>query len=92
MSRSDALARYVGAHGLGARTGQELFDRSARSQRDPEVRRQLHDSSEEIAGDRLALQEILAILGTRVHPVTERLAVVAERVGRLKPNGSRATA
>lgn len=88
MTRRDPLARYVRAHGVGARTGQELFARSARSQLDPEVRRQLRDLSEEIAADRLALQGILDLLGTRIHPVTERLAVVAERVGRLKPNGS----
>lgn len=88
MTRRDPLARHVRAHGVGARTGQELFARSARSQLDPEVRRQLRDLSEEIAADRLALQGILDLLGTRIHPVTERLAVVAERVGRLKPNGS----
>lgn len=85
---SDALGRYLREHYSAAAAGIELFQRSARSQTDPQVRRELAALAAEVAEDRAALLSIMVDLGVERSPAKERLTMLAERLGRLKTNGT----
>jgi len=85
---ADALARYLREHYAAARGELDLVRRSARSQTEPEVRRRLSDLAARVAEDRAALLAVLVDLGIDPSPLKERLVAVAERLGRVKPNGS----
>lgn len=82
------LAIYLRHHAAASRGGLDLFERSARSQLSPEARRELRDLADQVAQDRRHLVEILRRLGIPRPRVAEMLVGVAERVGRLKPNGT----
>ena len=85
---TDALDRYLREHYSAAAGGLDLFERTARSQTDPSVRRALQDLTAEVAEDRAALLAILTDLGVQRSPTKERLVALGERVGRLKTNGT----
>lgn len=88
MSAPEAVSRYLRAHALGARGGVELFARAARSQLDPENRARLRALAADVAADRRALRGLMRSMGVRMSPLAEMVPVLAERLGRLKPNGS----
>jgi hypothetical protein len=79
------LEIYLNDHLAGSAGGVALARRVAGSHRaSPEVQ----TLADEIADDREALLAIVRHLGLRRTRYKEPVAVVAERVGRFKPNGS----
>lgn len=78
------LAIYLNDHLAGATGGAELFRRSARAQRSPELER----LASQIAEDRQSLLGILDALGVPVDRVKVAGGWVGEKLMRLKPNGS----
>ena len=84
----DALDRYLREHYSASRAGLDLFERSARTQSDPQVRHVLQDVTAHVAEDRAALLAILVDLGVERSPAKERLMALGERLGRLKTNGT----
>ena len=81
------LAVYLQNHWAAAAGGVDLAQRVAETHADSDVGAELHAIAGEVAEDREALRALMVLLdldpGT-VGPATARLA---ERIGRLKPNG-----
>lgn len=85
MNMDKALDSYLGDHVAGARGGVELAWRTARAQPDhPELRRLAVD----IEDDRRELLDIMRQLGVKEHRYKSYAAWFAEKLGRLKTNGS----
>ena len=82
------LRIYLNDHLMGATGGMELARRSLKNNRGTELGRFLEELLGDIAEDRAALEEIMALLGLRKDPLKVVAATVGERVGRLKLNGS----
>jgi hypothetical protein len=92
MTGSAGSSRYLGIylndHLAGAAGGVELARRLRSSNGgDPEMGEPLARLCAEIEADRETLVRLIEQLGIRRDPVKQRLAILAERVGRLKPNG-----
>jgi hypothetical protein len=85
---ADALDRYLRDHWTAATAEVDLARRAARGQSGQRVREELASVADEAAEDRAALLAIMVDLGVERSPARERLAGLAERIGRLKPNGS----
>ncbi len=87
-SRQDLLSVYLNDHLTGASGGVELFRRAAHTQTSPGARSTLQALADEVAEDRQALRDLMQQL--EVTPQQHRIALgwLAEKVGRLKPNGS----
>jgi hypothetical protein len=85
---ADLLSIYLNDHLLGATAGLELFRRASRSISDPAARRVLGDLTEEVAEDRESLKGIMSALGAPQRHYKVLAGGIAERVGRLKLNGS----
>jgi hypothetical protein len=81
------LAIYLNDHLAGATMGIELTRRSLRANRGTELGRFLEALLQEIQEDRRTLESMMEALGVPKSAVKPRLAVAAERVGRLKLNG-----
>jgi hypothetical protein len=81
------LAIYLNDHLAGATVGTELARRSLRANRGTELGRFLEELLAEIEEDKRTLESIMGRLGVPKSAVKPRLAVVAERLGRLKLNG-----
>lgn len=82
------LAIYLNDHLAGAALGVELARRLRSSnQGDPEFGEPLARICGEIEADRETLIRLTDRLGVKRDPVKPALAKVAERLGRLKPNG-----
>jgi len=82
------LAIYLNDHLAGATLGVELARRLRSSNRgDAEMGEPLARICAEIEADRETLIQLMGRLGVSLNPVKPRLAWVAERLGRLKPNG-----
>jgi hypothetical protein len=82
------LSIYLNDHLAGAAGGVELARRLRSSNSgDPERAEALARICAEIEADREILVRLTERLGIRRHPVKSKLAVLAERLGRLKPNG-----
>ncbi len=81
-------AIYLRHHVAASRGGLDLFQRSARSQLSPDARRELRDLAAEVGQDREQLLAILRQLGIPRPRLAEAVVGVAEKVGRLKPNGT----
>jgi hypothetical protein len=81
------LAIYLNDHLAGATMGIELTRRSLRANRGTDLGRFLEELLREIEEDRRTLVSIMEALGVPKSAVKPRLAVAAERVGRLKLNG-----
>ncbi|HEX2110085.1 MAG TPA: hypothetical protein VHF67_00900 [Gaiellaceae bacterium] len=87
MADGRLLAIYLNDHLAGATVGIELARRSLRANRGTELGRFLEELLREIEDDRRTLESIMDALRIPKSAVKPRLAVVAERVGRLKLNG-----
>ncbi len=87
-SRQSLLSVYLNDHLTGAAGGVELFRRAAPTQTDPAARSTLLAMADEVAEDRQALLDLMKQL--ELTPQQHRIALgwLAEKVGRLKPNGS----
>ncbi len=82
------LAIYLNDHLAGSTVGHELAKRSAAHNRSSDYGTFLDGLAEEIAEDRRKLMEIMGALGIRVDRLKWVGAWAAEKLGRLKLNGS----
>lgn len=85
--RDDLLRIYLNDHRAGAAFGLSLARRCAGSNRGTPLGDVLTSLIDEIAEDRDALERVMRDLGYPVDRLKLAAAEVAERVGRLKPNG-----
>ena len=83
----ELLGIYLNDHLAGATMGAELMHRLAGAKRESDDGPVLQRLAEEIDEDRAALIEIMTDLGVPVRQYKVALAWVAEKAGRLKPNG-----
>jgi hypothetical protein len=82
------LTIYLQDHYAGAVAGSRFFRRVAGSHSDPEVRGVVGDLAAQVEKDRRELGKIMRGLKVRHSRPKEGLAWGAEKLGRLKPNGS----
>ena len=87
MAGANLLAIYLNDHLAGATLGVELTRRSLAANRGTELGRFLEELLTEVLDERKALQTTMERLGVRQSRVKPRVAVAAERLGRLKLNG-----
>jgi hypothetical protein len=87
-SSATLRAIYLNDHLTAATAGVELFKRAANGQSHPARRTALGHLATEVASDRDALVAIMAKLGVRPAPHRIALGWAAEKLGRLKTNGS----
>jgi hypothetical protein len=83
----DPLTIYLNDHLLGATAGVELARRSASANAGSEFGAPLEQLAEEIDQDRDELIATIERLGCRVDRVKVAVGWMAEKLGRLKPNG-----
>ncbi len=84
----ELLATYLNDHLAGSTAGMELARRLRGSNEDdPEFGPALGEICAEIEADREALKAVMDQLGVEQSKVKPAVAVVGERLGRLKPNG-----
>ncbi|MEU6293808.1 hypothetical protein [Streptomyces erythrochromogenes] len=81
------LAIYLNDHLTGANGGVELLRRAARAHRGGTLGSSLESLAEQVAQDRASLRTLMADLDVPVMRTSAALGRLAERVGRLKPNG-----
>jgi len=85
---SDPLAIYLNDHLAGSTAGMELARRLRGSNEDdPEFGPVLAEICGEIEAERETLQAVMEQLGVGESKLKPAAAVLAERLGRLKPNG-----
>ena len=82
----DLLAHYVRIHLTGAAAGIELFGRGT-DLYDPEAQATTARIREELVEERAWLRDLVERLGSTEPTLTQIVAKVGERLGRLKPNG-----
>ena len=82
------LARYLQDHYVASRGEIELFERSAGSQQDERLREEVSALAREATEDRAALLAVMDALDVPEAKVQEQVAVVGERLGRVKLNGT----
>ncbi|MFF4703301.1 transaldolase [Streptomyces sp. NPDC001297] len=85
---ADLLAIYLNDHFAGATGGLELFRRAADARKGREEKAVLADLARQVEEDRDALAKIMTDLDVSVDHTRAALGWVAEKVGRLKTNGS----
>jgi len=83
----DPLAIYLNDHLAGSTAGVELARRAASNNAGNEYGRVLSDLAREIEEDRATLEALMDRLDVGRDRVKTAAAWVAERAGRLKPNG-----
>ncbi len=88
LSAEELLAIYLQDHLAAATGGLELFRRAAKSQLDPQRKTALARLAGEIGSDRDTLTGLMDQLGVARPPLRVAAGWVAEKVGRLKPNGT----
>lgn len=81
------LRVYLNDHLAGATIGVQLVKRAARNNAGSELGELLERLTAEIVEDRATLEDVMARVGAKKSKVKPALAVVAERLGRLKLNG-----
>lgn len=86
--RTRLLQLYLNDHLAGATGGLALARRLAKNQRDTPFAADLAALAREVERDRETLIEIMDRIGVRRYPAKGWLALLAERAGRLKLNGS----
>lgn len=86
--RPDLLGIYLNDHLAGATAGVDLFRRAAGAHRGSQVGETLDRLAAEVAEDRGSLQDMMAALGIPIRRYKLYAAWAAEKVGRLKLNGS----
>ncbi|MEV7406146.1 hypothetical protein AB0N93_38010 [Streptomyces sp. NPDC091267] len=84
---TDLLAIYLNDHLAGATAGLELFRRAAENQEVSHGDTTLADLAQQVEEDRGALTQIMTALGVSVDHSKATLGWLAEKAGRLKPNG-----
>jgi hypothetical protein len=87
QSRQGLLGIYLNDHLAGATGGEALAHRMADSHHDPAQRMTLQRLAADIAHDRRALLELMAVLGLPVRHYKLSAAWTAEKAARLKLNG-----
>jgi hypothetical protein len=85
--RAQLLRIYLQDHRAAAGAGLALVRRVARNNRGTPFEATLARLSAQVSTDVETLDEILAALGLAPHTPKVALALMAERVGRFKPNG-----
>lgn len=88
LSAEELRAIYLQDHLAAATGGLELFKRAAKSQLDPQRKTALARLAGEIGADRDTLTGLMDQLGVARPPLRVAAGWVAEKVGRLKPNGT----
>jgi hypothetical protein len=83
----DPLAIYLNDHLAGATAGAELARRAASNNAGSDYGPALSEIAREIEEDRAMLQELMDRLGVGRDRVKTSAAWLAEKAGRLKPNG-----
>lgn len=83
-----ALSIYLRDHEAAAQGGADLFRRAAREQRSRPYAPELRALRDEVEEDLGTLRRLMQDAGVRPDPVLGTAIRMAERVGRLKPNGS----
>ncbi|WP_221889731.1 hypothetical protein [Streptomyces sp. WAC06614] len=81
------LTLYLNDHLAGAGGGRALARRTARAQRGTPAGPRLAALAEEIAEDRESLLEVMTALDVPVMRTKDVMVRLAERAGRVKPNG-----
>jgi transaldolase len=84
---ADLLAIYLNDHLSGATGGVELFRRAAQAQHDHERGIALAELAQQVEQDRDSLLQIMTDLGVSTDHSKVALGWLAEKAGRLKPNG-----
>jgi hypothetical protein len=84
---SELLAIYLNDHLSGATAGLELFRRAAQAQQGEEPDDALSGLAKQIEQDRDSLIQIMTDLGVSTDRSKVALGWLAEKAGRLKPNG-----
>ncbi|MFC9792745.1 transaldolase [Streptomyces sp. NPDC127584] len=84
---ADLLAIYLNDHYSGATGGLELFRRAAQAQKGTEAGEALSELARQIDEDRDALARIMSDLGVDIRHSKVAMGWLAEKAGRLKPNG-----
>ena len=82
------LRIYLNDHLMGAAGGMELARRCLKNNPDTDLGRFLEELLADVAEDRAALEEIIALLGFRQDRLKVAAGNVGEKLGRLKFNGS----
>ncbi len=89
MTTNDGLLNiYLNDHLAGSTGGLALARRLAGNHRGTPAGPELAELARDVEEDRDALAAIMASVGARTNPLKPVLALVAERVGRLKLNGA----
>ncbi len=83
-----AIDDYLQAHLAGANAGSDLFDRSAKGTDDPQIGEALREIHHQVVAEVRELRQMMAALNVSENRLLIAGARLAERVGRLKPNGS----
>ena len=83
----DVLHGYLQHHWAGSSGGRELFRRVAATHPDPVTATAVREMAMEVAAERETLRELMQTLGATPSRLGALGAQVAERLGRLKPNG-----
>ena len=81
------LGIYLNDHLAGATVGLELARRARRNNSGSDFGRFLEALERELEEDKRALEQVIERLGFRASAAKRAVAIVAERAGRLKPNG-----
>ena len=84
---SEFLAIYLNDHYAGAVGAVELIKRGRKEHAGTELGRFLGELGPQIEADRQVLRQIMSAAGAKPHRYKWGAAWVAEKVGRLKPNG-----
>lgn len=87
-SRRDLLGIYLNDHLAGATAGVDLFRRAAGAHKGSAVGKTLERLAAEVAEDRGSLTDMMRVLGIPIRRYKLYAAWAAEKVGRLKLNGS----
>ncbi|MFB8381154.1 transaldolase [Streptomyces rubiginosohelvolus] len=85
--KSRLLAIYLNDHYAGATGGRELFRRAAQASTDAAGGTALADLAQQVEEDRDALARIMTDLGVPTSQSKAAMGWLAEKAGRLKPNG-----
>jgi hypothetical protein len=81
------LSTYLNDHLAGATAGVELFRRARDGSVEDEEREALDSLAAEVAEDRATLRQLMADLGVAENRPMKVAGWLAEKAGRLKPNG-----
>jgi hypothetical protein len=84
---SDLLAIYLNDHYAGSVGAVELVKRGTKEHAGTQLGRFLAELGPQIEADRKALRQIMAAAGARPHWYKYGAMWMAEKIGRLKPNG-----